>query len=432
MNLKDLLGRYQALGQELETLTPTDGQWDDNAWTRAAAILDELKEIEPKVKLGTDARAAADRIKTATAEPVSQRASGLMPVEGAEERQQRDTRSPVRRFLESEEFTQFRAHPHGQSGAVKVDGFFGRGAVPEMETRTLIAASTLAGSMVMPQVLPDVYRLREPDLTMRDVLMNINTNSDTITVLQESAFTNNAAEVAEATSGADGAKPESAITFTEASFPVRIVAHWIPITRQALDDTAFLQTYVEQRLFDGLRRREDNQFINGNGTAPNLRGLLATTGILTLDATYFTGAPVINAGQSAENFNRILRAKVRIALSTVGGAAATFVVINPADYEKLLTYGDANRQFYGPGPFTGAGVPTLWGLTVVQSENIAAGTALVGDGRMAAVADRQDARIYMTDSHSDYFIRNILVFLAEERVALPVFMASAFAKVTLV
>jgi hypothetical protein len=63
---------------------------------------------------------------------------------------------------------------------------------------------------------------------------------------------------------------------------------------------------------------------------------------------------------------------------------------------------------------------------------MAAGTALVGDGLMAAVVDRHDARIYTTDSHSDFFIRNILVTLAEERLALPVFRPAAFVEVELV
>jgi HK97 family phage major capsid protein len=431
MNLKELRGRYDTLGKELETLTGKDGEWSDEDGTRARAVLDEMNEIEPKLKLAADARSAADRARTMTEEPVA-RHSGTRAAEGAETREARDTRTPVQRFLDSDEFTRFRQHPKGTSGSIGVEGFFGRSA-PEFETRTLVTAAGLAGSMVLPEVLPDIYRLREPDIRMRSVLMNVNTSSDTVTVLQETSFTNAAAEVAEATSAADGQKPESALAFTEASFPVRVVAHWIPITRQALDDTPFLRTYLEQRLNDGLLRREDTQILNGNGTAPNLRGLLNTSGVLTLDATYFTANPVVNAGQSVENFNRILRAKVRIGLSTVGGASATFVVINPADYEKLLTVGDANRQYYGPGPFAGTTIPTMWGsLTVVSSEAIAAGIALVGDGRMAAVADRQSAVMYMTDSHSDFFIRNILVFLAEERIALPVFLPSAFAKVTLV
>jgi HK97 family phage major capsid protein len=98
----------------------------------------------------------------------------------------------------------------------------------------------------------------------------------------------------------------------------------------------------------------------------------------------------------------------------------------------MLTVGNANDDYYGPGPFSGAAITNLWGLSVVESENITAGTALVGDGLMAAVVDRMDATIYTTDSHSDFFIRNILVILAEERIALPVFRPEAFAAVDLV
>jgi HK97 family phage major capsid protein len=73
----------------------------------------------------------------------------------------------------------------------------------------------------------------------------------------------------------------------------------------------------------------------------------------------------------------------------------------------------------------------VWGLPIVASDNITAGTALVGDGTMAAVVDREDATIYTTDSHSDFFVRNLFVLLAEERVALAVFRPAAFAKVAL-
>jgi hypothetical protein len=51
---------------------------------------------------------------------------------------------------------------------------------------------------------------------------------------------------------------------------------------------------------------------------------------------------------------------------------------------------------------------------------------------MAAVWDRMQAALYTTDSHSDFFIRNILVILAEERLALTVFRPAAFVEVTLV
>jgi HK97 family phage major capsid protein len=73
----------------------------------------------------------------------------------------------------------------------------------------------------------------------------------------------------------------------------------------------------------------------------------------------------------------------------------------------------------------------LWGLPVVQESQMTAGTALVGDGLMAAVIDRMDAQIFVADQHSDFFTHNVFVFLAEERVALPVFRPSAFVAVEL-
>jgi HK97 family phage major capsid protein len=248
--------------------------------------------------------------------------------------------------------------------------------------------------------------------------------------MQEASFTNAAAEVAEATSPSTGLKPESDLTFTEATFPVRWVAHWMQITRQNLEDLAFIQGYIDGRLLQGLARREDNQILNGNGTPPNLTGLLQTSGILTLDGTYFTGAPVKDVGTANENANRIRRAMTRLRLSSVGGAIPSFVVANPADVEDWDTVTDAQRQYLFGGPFAGM-TTRLWGLPIVQSENIAAKTSLVGDGTMAAVVDRKDAQIYTTDSHADYFLRNLFVILAEERLALPVFRPSGFAKVTL-
>jgi hypothetical protein len=57
-----------------------------------------------------------------------------------------------------------------------------------------------------------------------------------------------------------------------------------------------------------------------------------------------------------------------------------------------------------------------------------AGQFLVGYGPAAGIFDRMDAQIFVADQHSDFFIRNIFVVLAEERLALAVFRPAAFAK----
>jgi HK97 family phage major capsid protein len=266
---------------------------------------------------------------------------------------------------------------------------------------------------------------------VRSVLLNGRTTSDSILFVKENVYTSAAAAVAEAVSTVTGAKPESSLTFTQASAPVEVIAHWIPITRQALDDVPQLQSYVEGRLLDGLVREENEQLLKGDGTSPNISGILDQSGIQVLDQTYFTGAAVQNPGAGGpENFNRILRAKTLI--MTTGDSMATFIIMNPTDYETLVTLADTTDNYFGAGPFSNGGLPNIWGLTPVLTEDMVAGNYLVGDGTAAQVWDRWDARILVADQHSDFFIRNMLVLLAEERLGLTVYRPAAFALVDVV
>ena len=62
---------------------------------------------------------------------------------------------------------------------------------------------------------------------------------------------------------------------------------------------------------------------------------------------------------------------------------------------------------------------TLWNLPVVDTEAMATGNFLVGAfGLASQIFDRMDAVILIADQHEDYFIKNKLVVLCEERLAL--------------
>jgi len=425
-NVIEMRERMAALLTELQPLHAAEERTAEQE-ARVDQILSEVNDLGPRIEREAMIAATAQR-KADYSEPV-RRIAGGHPAEQAEERGERiDRRSIGRRFVESDEFKAGR-QGRGLVAPVKYPGLLARATADELEQRALIHSGTAPASMLQPQVLPSVYRGLEAPLVLRDVLLNIRTASDSITVMRENVFTNSAAETAEATAVNEGAKPESALTFTEVSFPIRTIAHWIPITRQMMDDIPAMEAYINERLLIGLARREDNQFLNGDGNAPNLTGILATSGIQDLNAAHFAAAPVSDAGTDNENYNRLLRAKTKIAVT--GKAQATFVIANPADVEKWLTYTDGDRGYHAGGPFMGA--PTsVWGLPVIQSENITEGTALVGDGSMAAVVDRMDSQIFTSDSHSDFFVRNLFVLLAEERVGLAVFRPAAFAKVALV
>lgn len=349
-----------------------------------------------------------------------------------------DLRSIGQRFAESDQVKNFVG---GRSQGFEVGSFYPKhqlqhhDGMTAMELRTLVQTGMLPSGFIAPTVVPGIFRPDDLEGSLRDVLLGGTTTSDAIEFYIESSFTNNAAGIPQATHSSAAnetpvnasVKPESALTFTKDSETVKTIAHHIPITRQMLQDAAQMQTYVEGRLMDGLRLEESSQLLNGAG-GNDLTGLLQTANIQSLDGTYFSGAPVNDAGQDNENFNRVLRARTLI--RTIGRARANFVVLNPADHEDFLATTDGQRNYFGSGPFAGTGMTSLWGLRVVEDENIVANTALVGDGRYAAVWDRMQSQIFI-DTINDQFIRNMLTILAEERLALTVFRPQAFAAVAL-
>lgn len=405
------------------------------------ALIAEFNDLGPKIEREAALEAAGKRNADYT-QPARQALGTMRATEGAQARGKVETRAIGRIVAEDGGIDDYlKRGGKGRTEPVEVGSFYPElrhrhiiehadGMSPD-ELRTLVYSGALPADYVSPQILPGVYRANEPLNEIRSALINGTTNSDALIYFIESGFTNNAAEVAEAVDTTTGTKPESALVLTQATAPVQTIAHWIPITRQTLQDAAQMRTYVEGRLIDGLKRRENNQLLNGNGTAPNLRGLLQTSGIQSLTtAGEFTTTPVADAGTANENFNRIRRAKTKIRVGA--GANPTFAVINPANLEKMETYTDSTRQYLMGNPVSGAGVTRLWGMRVIENENIAANTALVGDGSMAAVWDRMDAQIFVADQHSDFFVKNIFVLLAEERLALTVFRPAAFASVQLV
>lgn len=68
-------------------------------------------------------------------------------------------------------------------------------------------------------------------------------------------------------------------------------------------------------------------------------------------------------------------------------------------------------------------------MPVIPTASVPEGTGLVGDFNQAAVWTRS-LDVYLSASHSDFLIKNLLACLAEGRFAVGVFAAPASAKVT--
>jgi HK97 family phage major capsid protein len=151
-------------------------------------------------------------------------------------------------------------------------------------------------------------------------------------------------------------------------------------------------------------------------------------------AGHFTGilqASPLTVGSAGTDLDAIVDA-IR-AVRVTGKRRPTGMMIHPNDwYSTGFTLAkNGNGDYLLSNPAGGINdLRTLWGLQVVVSEAVTEGTALVGDFRYAVLFMREGTTITMTDSHSDFFIRNILVILAEMRAAFAVLDPQAFCTVT--
>lgn len=223
-----------------------------------------------------------------------------------------------------------------------------------------------------------------------------------------------------------GLKPQLHYTYDQVNDALTKIAGRIKINDEMAEDLPFLVSEINGRLLYDLVMFEEQQLLNGNGTAPQLRGLLNRVGVQTEAAA-----------DNTDNADAIFRALTKVQTAT--GLTADGLVINPLDYQTLRLSKDANGQYFAGGFFTGAygngsvnAAPGIWGQNTVVTSAIAQGTVLVGAGKQGATVYRKGGvRVEATNSNEDDFNYNRISVRAEERIALAVRKPSAFVKVTL-
>lgn len=278
-------------------------------------------------------------------------------------------------------------------------------------------SDTSGGAFITPDRMAEMIGLGRRPLVLRDIVRILQTGSDLIQYVEQTTRTNNAAPVAEATasSGASGVKPESETAFAVRETTVRVIANWMAVTRQAVADVRQLRSLIDEELEENVDEELEDQALQGDGTGQNFTGIYNTSG--TQSQAYTTGLLVTAR-------------KARTLVRTVGRDIATAYVMHPNDWEDFDLLTDSEARYYFGGPLV-MGTPRLWGLPVVESEGAIEGTALVGNFKRAILWDREDFTIRISDSHSDFFIRNLLAVLGELRAAFALTKPAAIVEVDL-
>jgi len=323
-----------------------------------------------------------------------------------------------------EQFTNTDAYNNYLSNGVK-----GVDSQAEFKT-TLNTTGYPPESLRAPGILETA--LRDPNAII-GLFDQINTDQNAYVYLEETTFTNNAGEIAE--SGDISSANEGALAFTERTESIRKIATFLPVTDELLADVSGIQGYVNSRLTTMMRLRMDNQLLNGDGSAPNLTGVLNKSGINTFDYSSYSG--------ELNRLGQVYQAITEIRKDSFVEPDA--VVMHPSDWYQIVTavtdqagtssagYASKNPLIVAAGGFGGDVAARLWGLKVFPSTAIAEGTALVGKfggGDAAQMVMRQGVDLAVSDSHSDFFAKNQLAIRLTMRMGFVVYKPTAFCSIT--
>ncbi|HEY1119891.1 MAG TPA: phage major capsid protein [Acidimicrobiales bacterium] len=316
----------------------------------------------------------------------------------------REARSAGERFIDRDEYREF-----SQAG----------GRMPAMEMRTL--ATTYSddpggNDIWLPIGTPTLKAPRQQRFFLRDLLDVAPTTLAAVPYIRE--LTPTSTETGAAMTAQGSAKAEVENKFEQDTAVIQKVTAWIPVTEEVMMDAPLLAAYITNRLSYMLQVREQAQVLNGNGTAPQIKGILQFSGVQTQAAV--NDDPWAVFGLAAGKIENV-------------DGYADGIAMNPLDYwagvvERHANQFDGNAQ--GNAPF-GTPTPTVWGLPVVRTRALSSGDAIVGDWAAGAtLLDRQSITVRQSDSHDDYFVKNKVAVLAEERIGLAVHRPDFFVDCT--
>lgn len=247
-----------------------------------------------------------------------------------------------------------------------------------------------------------------------DLVPVVPTDQPRIHFFRATAGASAAAAVAEG-----AAKPESSPVYAEVEAVVRKLAHFTRANDEVIADFQNFIEVIGREMLAGLIATENEQLLNGSGVAPNLTGLLNTTGIQT------------RAMGTDTRIDAIFKATNDLRTGT-SFVEPDVIVLSPVDFGLMRAQKDGNGRYLLADPMS---LPpfSLWGAKVLVTNRIAAGTALVANLK-------ESSRVYLREAPklevapqgggTTEFIANQTLIRAEERLALAVVRPTALCKVT--
>ena len=270
----------------------------------------------------------------------------------------------------------------------------------EVKTDTTIDGD-YTGNVALSVLEPGVNRIARPIRRIREISNVGTTTSKFVTYIQQ---TQNVAPGAEETLWVNeaGAKFNGEVKYEEVSEEVKKIAAYIKVSKEMLADLSFVRSEINTELMEAIEQNIDNSLVNGAGGV-DLNGLLSV-------------APAFSAGTFAGTIpGANIMDLIRIAKAQIQAAnfEPTHVVLNPEDVAKIELTKTSTGEYTYPA-FWDANMMVA-GLTVVSSNNITAGTLVVGDFTKFNIKFREDMNMSVGYENDD-FTRNMVTILCEARL----------------
>lgn len=259
------------------------------------------------------------------------------------------------------------------------------------------------------QLLPGIIPAAPRKLHVRALLPTGVMTTSAIHYLQETGSEGSAA----AWLDNSGTKPQIDFDLTEKVAPSEFIAGYLRITRKALDDISAMRSYLQTRLLESYLDAEDNQILNGNGTSPNLDGIIT-------NAEAYSGFRTIQVEKLIDS----------IAQVESNNHSANGILLSPEQYYALLLTKGTTNDYTLPG--LGAvnsvnGQLFVAGIPVFRSTAMSDSNYIVGDwAKGAQLFIRENPIVRFFEEDGTNVRENKITVRVEGRVALPIYYTDAF------
>jgi len=233
------------------------------------------------------------------------------------------------------------------------------------------------------------------------------------------APTRAAAAVAE-----NNAFPESTFQWQEFTLNLQKIGDQIPVSHEAFNDFEYIAGEIQQLLAVNVRLREDQDLWNGNGVAPNIRGI-------------YDYAPTYTAPDLTMDDPNVYDLIVKVQEAINAGRESKFrantALLSYVDFNNMITNKAVDGHYVVPqwAQLLPDGTANVNGIRVIPHALPTANTMLVGDFNWASQFNIGEIEIEM-GYIGNQFINDMMTIKARKRTALLVRNVdlNAFAKVT--